>query len=54
MKEVNYIALLSISEFPQNKKDKNRLVKWLKKVAEEVETSDPKIFVKSPKFRLMK
>jgi len=54
MKEQNYIALLTIEVFPQTKRDKNRLAKWLNKVASEILIADPIEYVKKPKFRLMK
>lgn len=50
----DYIALLTIPEMPTIKRDKNRLLKWLREVTYEIHTEDPKIFAKPCRFRLMK
>ena len=54
MTEKNYIALLTIEVFPQTKRDKTKLAKWLNKVASDILIADPTEYVKKPKFRLTK
>lgn len=50
----DYIALLTITEFPRTSEAQKRLVDWLRKIADDIKSSDPDEYTSSPRFRLMK
>lgn len=54
-KELNYTAKLVIYGLPKfNKNGVKRHIKWLRSIADELEVTERKAYVKNPVFRLMK
>lgn len=54
-KNRNYRALLRVHNLPKlPKKERERLVNWLRNVTKEIKKEDPKIFANPTRFRLMK
>ena len=50
----DYVALLTITEFPRTSKCNTRLVMWLRDKADEIENCDPDRYSSLCRFRLMK
>lgn len=53
-KQTDWIALLTLEAIPTKKRERTRLINWLKKITKEIETEDPKIFATPCRVRLMK
>lgn len=49
-----YYAILTVKEFPTVKRSKEKMADWLRKCADEIENSDHREYVKSPRFRMVK
>lgn len=50
----DYVALLTITEFPRTRNCNTRLVKWLRDKASDIESADPDMYSSPCRFRLMK
>lgn len=50
----DYTALLTITEFPQTRRGKEKLCNWLEKTIANIYIADPKEYAKQVRFRLMK
>lgn len=53
-KQKDYKALLTVKEFPQTLRGREKLSNWLRKTADTIDESSPEDYSKIVKFRLMK
>lgn len=48
------VALLTIKEFPQVRRSREKLVDWLRNIANTIEDSEPEDYSEQCRFRLMR